>query len=120
MIFWILCALGLYFVQTLLPVAFRYKGSPDAMKSRDVMPEATALTGRADRALANATEAMILFFPLALLAQGKDGAVMGAAIFVIARITYVPLYLVGVPFLRTVAWIAGLVGLLMMLTSVIG
>lgn len=120
MIFWILCALGLYFVQTLLPVAFRYKGSPDAMKSRDVMPETTALTGRADRALANVTEAMIMFFPLALLAQGIDGAVTGAALFVIARIVYVPLYLAGVPFLRTVAWLAGLVGLFLMAMSIIG
>jgi uncharacterized MAPEG superfamily protein len=104
----------------LLPVAFRYKGSPDALKSRDVMPETTALTGRADRALVNVTEAMILFFPLALLDQGAGGAVTGAAIFVVARIIYVPLYLVGVPFLRTVAWLAGLVGLFMMAMSVIG
>ena len=120
MTFWILLAIGLYFVQTLLPVAFRYQGSPDAMKSRDVMPETTALTGRADRALANATEAMILFFPLALLSQGIDGALTGAAIFVIARIIYVPLYLAGVPFLRTVAWVAGLVGLFMMAMLLIG
>ena len=120
MTFWILLALGLYFVQTLLPVAFRYKGSPDAMKSRDVMPETTALTGRADRALANAIEAMILFFPLALLSQGTGGAVAGAAVFVIARIAYVPLYLAGVPFLRTGAWLAGLAGLFLMATSIIG
>lgn len=114
MTFWILTALVLYFVQTLLPVAFRYKGSPEAMKSRDVMPEATVMAGRADRALANVTEAMILFFPLALLAQEAVGAVLGAAIFVCARIIYVPLYLMGVPFLRTLAWIAGLGGLFVM------
>jgi len=77
MIFWILSALGLYFVQTLLPVVFRYKGSPDAMKSRDVLPETTLLTGRADR-------------------------------------------LAGVAFLRTAAWLAGLVGLFIMAMSIIG
>ncbi len=120
MIFWILSALGLYFVQTLLPVVFRYKGSPDAMKSRDVLPETTLLTGRADRALANVTEAMVLFFPLALLSQGAEGAVLGGAVFVVARIIYVPLYLAGVAFLRTAAWLAGLVGLFIMAMSIIG
>lgn len=89
------------------------------MKSRDVMPETTSITGRADRALVNATEAMILFFPLVFLSQNAQGAVLGATIFVVARIIYVPLYLAGVPFLRTIAWVAGLVGLFMMATSVL-
>lgn len=114
MTFWILTALGLYFAQTLLPVAFRYKGSPEAMKSRDVMPEPTVMSGRADRALINVTEAMILFFPLALLTLEVDGAVVGATIFVCARIIYVPLYLAGVPFLRTLAWVGSLGGLFVM------
>ncbi|WP_370401637.1 MAPEG family protein [Sulfitobacter sp. JB4-11] len=114
MTFWILTAILLYFIQTLLPVAFRYRGSPEAMKSRDVMPEASIICGRADRALANVTEAMIMFLPLALLSLDAAGAVLGAMIFVCARIIYVPLYLFGVPFLRTLAWIAGLGGLLMM------
>ena len=120
MTFWILAALVLYFVQTLLPVTFRYKGSPEAMKSRDVMPEATVMYGRADRALTNVTEAMILFLPLALLTIDASGAVLGAAIFVCARIIYVPLYLAGVPFLRTVAWVAGLGGLLVMAMALTG
>ncbi|MBO6551384.1 MAG: MAPEG family protein [Roseitalea sp.] len=120
MTFWILMALGLYFVQTLLPVAFRFKGSPEAMKSRDEMPEASVVCGRADRALANVTEAMILFIPLALLLQAAGGAALGAIIFVCARIIYVPLYLTGVPYLRTFAWIASLGGLLVMAMAITG
>ena len=120
MTFWILTAVVLYFAQTLLPVAFRYGGSPEAMKSRDVMPDPTVMSGRADRALVNVTEAMILFFPLALLAHEAAGAVLGATLFVCARIIYVPLYLVGVPFLRTLAWIAGLGGLCVMAVALTG
>ena len=77
MLFWILTALTLYFVQTLLPVTFRYRGSPASMTARDTMPEATPLVRRAERALVNVGEAMILFLPLAVLgmnAEGRTGA----------------------------------------------
>lgn len=120
MIFSILTALTLYFIQTLLPVAIRYRGSPEAMKSRDVMPEATVVCGRAERALANATEALILFLPLALLTLDAEGAALGAMVFVFARVVYVPLYLMAVPFLRTLAWLVSLGGLLVMAMSLAG
>ena len=59
MTFWILAALALYFVQTLLPVTFRYRGSPASFTSRDTMPETTVLVARAERALVNVGEAMM-------------------------------------------------------------
>lgn len=90
------------------------------MKSRDIMPEPTVMSGRADRALANVTEAMVLFLPLALLTQEAAGAVLGATIFVSARIIYVPLYVTGVPFLRTLAWIVSLGGLFVMAMALTG
>ncbi|MEM7242262.1 MAG: MAPEG family protein [Pseudomonadota bacterium] len=111
MIAWILVALGLYFVQTLLPVTFRYRGQPDSMLSRDVMPEATPLVLRSERALVNVGEAMMVFLPLAILTKDIPAALLGAQIFVFARIVYVPLYLFGIPYLRTVVWIVSLVGL---------
>ena len=114
MTFWILAALALYFVQTLLPVTFRYRGSPASFTARDTMPEATVLVARAERALVNVGEAMILFLPLALLTREAEGAVFGAMIFVIARIAHVILYLAGVPYLRTVVWLVSLAGLMMM------
>ncbi|MEM7189002.1 MAG: MAPEG family protein [Pseudomonadota bacterium] len=114
MTFWILAALGLYFIQTLLPVTFRYRGDPVSMKSRDEMPEATVLVRRAERALFNVGEAMILFLPLALMTLDAEGAEMGAAIFVLARAAHVVLYLTGVPYLRTVVWVISLIGLVMM------
>ncbi|MEL6170266.1 MAG: MAPEG family protein [Pseudomonadota bacterium] len=114
MTFWILAALALYFVQTLLPVTFRYRGSPASFTARDTMPEVTVLAARAERALVNVGEAMILFLPLALLTLEAGGAVFGAAIFVMARIAHVVLYLTGVPYLRTIVWLISLAGLVMM------
>lgn len=119
MTFWILSALALYFVQTLLPVTIRYRSSTASMKSRDVMPEATLLVRRAERALVNVGEAMILFLPLALMTRDAEGAVTGAALFVLARIAHVVLYLTGVPYLRTVAWVVSLVGLVIMALAII-
>lgn len=113
MTFWILAALALYFIQTLLPVTLRYRGNPASFTARDTMPEATVLVARAERALINIGEAMILFLPLALLTLEAQGAVYGAMIFVIARVAHVILYLTGVPYLRTVVWLISLLGLVM-------
>ncbi|MEM7376844.1 MAG: MAPEG family protein [Pseudomonadota bacterium] len=108
---WILAALLLYVIQTLLPVTFRYRGSPASMSARDVMPEATRLVGRAERALVNVGEAMMVFLPLAILARDQPAAVLGAQLFLVARVVYVPLYLAGVAYWRTAVWVLSLVGL---------
>ncbi|MEM7208420.1 MAG: MAPEG family protein [Pseudomonadota bacterium] len=118
MTFWILAALCLYFVQTLLPVTFRYRGSPASMGTRDTMPEATDLVRRAERALINVGEAMLVFLPLALLTLDSEPAELGASIFFFARVAHVILYLAGVSYVRTVVWVISLAGLVMMATHV--
>ena len=119
MTFWISIALLLYFIQTLLPISFRYRGSPASMNSRDNMPEATPLVRRAERALVNVGEAMILFLPLAILTLDKEGSVLGAQIFVIARIAHLIIYLMGISYLRTIVWVISLIGLLIMASTLI-
>ena len=119
MTIWIMTALALYFVQTLLPVSFRYRGHPASMTARDTMPEATPLVRRAERALVNVGEAMILFLPLALMTRDAADAVLGAQVFVLARIAHLALYLLGVPYLRTLVWVISLVGLGMMAATLV-
>jgi len=79
--------------------------------------------GRAHRALANFQETYPAFIALALalaVVGGSDGAgASGAGIWLVARIVYLPLYLFGVPWLRSLAYGASLVGLAMMLTALI-
>ena len=115
MITYILAALALYFIQSMLPTILRYGGSLptliSAMGSRDQKPEGGPMVGRAERALVNIGEALFYFIPLAILTMDIPEALLGAQIFVTARILYVPIYLFGVPYARTGIWMVSLVGL---------
>lgn len=75
--------------------------------------------GRAQRALDNYKESWPAFIALALGLAVVDRtggiAAIGAMLWFGARIVYLPLYLFGVPYLRSVAWLASMAGLLLML-----
>lgn len=79
----------------------------------------TGVAARMDRALKNFLETFPFFAAavLAVLVTGRSNGdtAMGAQLYFWARVAYVPLYAAGIPFLRTVAWAASLVGLVMML-----
>ncbi len=73
---------------------------------------------RAQRTLANMTEAMIMFAPLTLIAaytdRLNDQSALAAMVFFWARLAYAPLYLLGVPVARTLVWFAGVAAILLM------
>jgi uncharacterized MAPEG superfamily protein len=79
------------------------------------------LCGRAERALANYVENLVPFvaLDLALIATGQTGG-LGATLWIIGRIAYLPIYLSGVSYVRTAAWALSIVGLLMMLARLAG
>ncbi len=89
---------------------------------RDDAAPSGKLAGRADRALRNFQETYPAYLGLALAlaiadpqsALGKIGALLWLA----ARIVYLPLYIKGVPYFRTLVWMAALVGLVLMLVAV--
>ena len=123
MTLWILLALGLYVLQTLLPPLFRYMLRADPqflapLGPRDDPPEIGVYGARSERALRNAGEAMVPFVPLALLGHGVESALLGAQIFVICRIAYVPAYVLGIPVLRSLIWTVSVVGLILMAVAV--
>ena len=72
--------------------------------------------GRASRALANYVENLVPFVALDLgfIATHHPGG-WGPTIWVLARALYIPLYLAGVPYLRSAVWTVSLIALLMML-----
>jgi uncharacterized MAPEG superfamily protein len=126
MVLVILIVLALFVIQTLLPGRFREAPAPgtpgkiaENLGPRDHVRPLTITGQRAARALANMHEALPVFLGLALLnlivAPQASLAVLGAWIFLIARVVYVPLYLGGVPAVRTLAWVASWVGLVLML-----
>jgi uncharacterized MAPEG superfamily protein len=128
MTIWILAALGLYLLQTLLgPVTRWLFGSGnhfmEALGPRDNPPPQTTLGARFERALQNMQEALFIFLPVALLLEMKGlaagVATTGAMTFVIARALYVPAYASGLFGLRSVVWGAGHTGLVIMVCALI-
>jgi uncharacterized MAPEG superfamily protein len=77
--------------------------------------------GRASRALANYVENLVPFvaLDLALIATQHTGG-LGATIWILGRVIYLPIYLMGVVYVRTAAWAISIVGLLMMLARLAG
>ena len=75
--------------------------------------------GRATRALGNYVEnyGPFIAMALALIATGQAGGLgaAGATIWILARIVYLPIYLMGVIYVRTGLWAISVIGLLMML-----
>ncbi len=76
--------------------------------------------GRAARALRNYLETYPAFVALALglSVAGKTGA-LGAALWFWARAIYLPLYLLGIPYARTLAWMTAAGGLILMLITLL-
>jgi uncharacterized MAPEG superfamily protein len=82
------------------------------------------LYGRATRALANYVENLTPFVAVALALivtqrTGGSGA-LGATIWILARIVYIPIYLFDVIYARTAVWALSIVGLVMMLSRLVG
>ena len=98
------------------------EGRDIGLGNRDNLKEATPMGGRAERAAKNSIEAAVFFVPLALIANaaGLDAEVMlGAQVAFWARIAYVPIYIAGIKYLRTLVWIGGAVGYGMMVAAML-
>lgn len=63
-------------------------------------------------------EALPIFLGLAMLAlingDSTKGVAHGATVFLVARAAYVPSYTAGISGLRSIVWLVGMAGLLMM------
>jgi len=98
------------------------EGRQIGLGNRDNLKEATPMGGRAERAAKNSIEAAVFFVPLALIANaaGLDAEVMvGAQVAFWARIAYVPIYIAGIKYLRSLVWIVGVVGYGMMISAML-
>ena len=91
-------------------------------RDRDNGP-APGVAGRAERALRNFLETFP-FFAAAVLgaaAAGRTDALtaLGVQLYLWARVAYVPLYLAGVPYLRSLVWGVSMAGLLLVLRALL-
>jgi uncharacterized MAPEG superfamily protein len=118
-------SLGLTFVQMLVALVgtILYLGIPKTVGNRDRIPELPGWPGRARRAHRNMIENMVLFAPLIVIADiaGRDNSMtqLGAQLFLWARAAYAVIYLVGIPYLRTLAWCVSAAGLVMIFLQVL-
>ncbi|MBH0238697.1 MAPEG family protein [Methylobrevis albus] len=73
------------------------------------------LAGRAARASANFRETYPAFLGLALAlavsGEGGGWALVGAWTWFVARLVYIPLYLAGIPYVRSLVWLVAMAGL---------
>ena len=110
----------------LLGLVFRTQAwSPGGMmvafSNREDVIAPLGIGGRADRAAKNMIEGMVMFLALVLAASvaGKaPQAALGATVFFWARLVYWPVYLAGIPVLRTLIWLVSIVGLALILKEV--
>jgi len=94
------------------------------MSARDgEAPPPRPITARLQRAQANLLETLPLFAAAVLIAhvtqRSSDATLLGAQLYLGARVLYVPLYAFGVPVLRTVVWGVSLAGLIMIVKAIL-
>ncbi|HEY5938201.1 MAG TPA: MAPEG family protein [Kofleriaceae bacterium] len=96
-------------------------GLKGAVGNRTHATAPTALAGRADRAAKNMSESLPLFIALVAAAhlggRVNDRLLLGAQLFFWMRVAYWLVYLIGIPYVRTVIWLASIAGLAIMLTA---
>lgn len=92
-------------------------GAVTLFYNREGLPVLTGWAGRAYRAHHNMLENLVLFAALVLAATaaGKTNSstLLGAQLFLWARVAYAVIYLAGIPFLRTAAWLTSIIGLVL-------
>jgi uncharacterized MAPEG superfamily protein len=114
--------LVLVLIQTVAGV--RAKGAQVLSNSRDGLSPPEGFYARALRVVDNHREGLILFAPLILVAAmtGALGTTtaLGAKLFFYSRLAHAVVYLLGLPMIRPLFWLVGLVGTLMVLAAVLG
>jgi uncharacterized MAPEG superfamily protein len=111
--------LGLAQIMIAALASLMQKGVPWAAGPRDNAAPLTGVTARLDRAASNFVTMFPFFIAVVLVGHLLDRhshmTVLGAQLYFWARLVYVPVYAVGIPYLRTLIWAASIVGIVMLL-----
>jgi uncharacterized MAPEG superfamily protein len=95
-----------------------------AFGNREGLADAHDFAGRTERAAKNMLENLVFFTALALVAVvggvADPDVELGARIFFWARLVYIPVYMIGVPFLRTGIWFVSVIGMAMIFLAIVG
>ena len=103
--------------------AWTFEGTMIGFGNRENLPEATPLSGRAERTARNTAENFVLFAVIALVAHAAGATssrvATGAEIFFWSRLWYIPVYYAGIVYLRTAVWMISIIGLGMMISAIL-
>jgi uncharacterized MAPEG superfamily protein len=116
--------LGLVHIGLSAAFSTKERGLQWNLSARDnVKPALTGVAGRLDRASSNFRETFPFFLAAILvgLIQNKQSAQLelGSQLYFFARVLYLPLYALGIPYIRSLAWFASIAGILMVLLAVV-
>jgi uncharacterized MAPEG superfamily protein len=114
--------LGLIHVAIAATLSTQQRGTSWNIGNREGEPALlTGMAGRADRALRNFLETFA-FFAAAVLAvmitaKYSGQTARGVQLYFWARVVYLPVYLIGIPYLRTLVWVVSVVGIVLVLVG---
>lgn len=110
----------------LTAAAFSFKaqvGNRYTIGPRDEGLRPTGVAGRLDRAQRNFLETFPVFVAAVLMAhlldRGGALSVTGSLMYIVGRGAYLPLYALGVPWLRSFSWNIATLGLVMVMVQIV-
>jgi uncharacterized MAPEG superfamily protein len=115
----------LAFVQMLVAVlgALTVVGLPTLAGNREGLGEFKGWPGRAQRAHRNMLENLVLFAILVIVAvlanKTNSTTLLGAQLFFWARLVYAPVYVAGIPWVRTAVWTVSVIGLILIFLQLV-
>jgi len=121
MLYW---AALLALVQMLIAVsaATLQVGLVPLLGNREGLPERTGFAWRSDRAHRNMVENLVVFAALVAVVQlaglNNELTALGAQIFFFARLLFAVVFLIGIPYARTVIFLVSAVGLVMVASPI--
>ena len=99
-------------------------GLMGAAGSRDDEVLVTGIGGRFERAYYNMLETFPIFAALVLIVHVTESwdttSALAVQLYFWARVAYIPLYIITIPFLRTIAWVVSMIGILMLAWPLLG
>jgi uncharacterized MAPEG superfamily protein len=113
---WLSTGLGVVYLLAAVVPSVLTRGLPWALGPRDQPAASLGKTAaRLDRAWRNFLETFPLFVAAILLESAVAGASglggLGAQLYFWGRVAFLPIYALGLPVLRTLAWTVSLVGI---------
>ena len=114
------CVLAFVHIFAAVRVKTRQYGTKWNMGARDEeLPPPQPIVGRLARAQANFFETFPIMIAAALIVTVTDQTsrwtAVGAVIWLVARIVYLPLYAAGIPKVRTLVFLISIIGITMVL-----